>query len=97
MLRPWNDPEMDIERKMNHDVSLFLVAEVNGEVVGTVMGGYDSPQRAARTDKAPSPAPVSSIKQIFTECSALNAVMLQHRIQLWFTTTEAFEQLHRLF
>ncbi len=37
MLRPWNDPEMDIERKMNHDVSLFLVAEVNGEVVGTVM------------------------------------------------------------
>ena len=29
---------MDIERKMNHDVSLFLVAEVNGEVVGTVTG-----------------------------------------------------------
>ena len=41
LLRPWNDPEMDIERKMNHDVSLFLVAEVNGDVVGTVMGGYD--------------------------------------------------------
>ena len=39
LLRPWNDPEMDIERKVNHDVSLFLVAEVNGEVVGTVMGG----------------------------------------------------------
>ena len=37
LLRPWNDPEMDIERKLNHDVSLFLVAEVNGEVVGTVM------------------------------------------------------------
>ena len=34
LLRPWNDPEMDIERKVNHDVSLFLVAEVNGEVVG---------------------------------------------------------------
>jgi predicted N-acetyltransferase YhbS len=30
---------MDIERKLNHDASLFLVAEVNGEVVGTVMGG----------------------------------------------------------
>ena len=28
LLRPWNDPEMDIERKLNHDVSLFLVAEV---------------------------------------------------------------------
>lgn len=38
LLRPWNDPEMDIERKVNHDVSLFPVAEVNGEVVGTVMG-----------------------------------------------------------
>lgn len=23
LLRPWNDPEMDIERKINHDVSLF--------------------------------------------------------------------------
>ncbi len=47
MLRPWNDPEMDIERKMNHDVSLFLVAEVNGEVVGTVMGGYDGHRGSA--------------------------------------------------
>lgn len=31
LLRPWNDPEMDIERKVNHDVSLFLVAEVGEE------------------------------------------------------------------
>ncbi len=42
-----NDPEMDIERKMNHDVSLFLVAEVNGDVVGTVMGGYDGHRGSA--------------------------------------------------
>ncbi|MEW5027417.1 GNAT family N-acetyltransferase, partial [Klebsiella pneumoniae] len=28
LLRPWNDPEMAIERKLNQDVSLFLVAEV---------------------------------------------------------------------
>ncbi|PLB92874.1 GNAT family acetyltransferase, partial [Klebsiella pneumoniae] len=47
LLRPWNDPEMDIERKLNHDVSLFLVAEVNGEVVGTVMGGYDGHRGSA--------------------------------------------------
>ena len=47
LLRPWNDPEMDIERKINHDVSLFLVAEVNGEVVGTVMGGYDGHRGSA--------------------------------------------------
>lgn len=39
LMRPWNDPEMDIERKVNHDVSLFLVAEVGGEIVGSVMGG----------------------------------------------------------
>lgn len=38
LLRPWNDPELDIERKQNHDPELFLVAEVSGVVAGTVMG-----------------------------------------------------------
>ncbi|MBS0971637.1 GNAT family acetyltransferase [Chimaeribacter arupi] len=47
LLRPWNDPEMDIERKMNHDPDLFLVAQVGGELVGTVMGGYDGHRGAA--------------------------------------------------
>lgn len=37
----WNDFEMDIECKVNYDVSLFFVVEVSGEVVGMVMGGYD--------------------------------------------------------
>lgn len=46
LLRPWNDPEMDIERKLNHDPDLFLVAEV-GEVVGSVMGGYDGHRGSA--------------------------------------------------
>lgn len=41
LLRPWNDPEMDIERKLNHDPELFLVAVVGAEIVGSVMGGYD--------------------------------------------------------
>jgi len=41
LLRPWNDPELDIERKINHSPEFFLVAEVGGEVVGTLMGGYD--------------------------------------------------------
>lgn len=41
LLRPWNDPEIDIERKMNYDPDLFLVADINGDVVGTLMGGYD--------------------------------------------------------
>lgn len=47
LLRPWNDPEMDIERKQNHDPDLFLVAEVGGEVVGSVMGGYDGHRGSA--------------------------------------------------
>ncbi|MGL4928973.1 MAG: GNAT family acetyltransferase [Plesiomonas sp.] len=41
VLRPWNDPEIDIERKVHTGVDLFLVAEVAGEVIGTIMGGYD--------------------------------------------------------
>ena len=33
LLRPWNDPEMDIERKMNHDVSFFRLKKWhNGEL-----------------------------------------------------------------
>ncbi|QCR35380.1 GNAT family acetyltransferase [Nissabacter sp. SGAir0207] len=47
LLRPWNDPEMDIERKLNHDPDLFLVAQVGGQLVGTVMGGYDGHRGAA--------------------------------------------------
>ena len=47
LLRPWNDPEMDIERKLNHDADLFLVAEVGGEVVGSLRGGYDGHRGSA--------------------------------------------------
>ncbi|KLN96813.1 GNAT family acetyltransferase [Moellerella wisconsensis] len=35
------DPELIIERKLQCGADLFLVAEVTGEIVGTVMGGYD--------------------------------------------------------
>ncbi|MDC9597115.1 GNAT family acetyltransferase [Xenorhabdus anantnagensis] len=41
LINSGDDPEIDIERKLTHDADLFLVAEVAGEVVGTVMGGYD--------------------------------------------------------
>ncbi len=47
LLRSWNDPEMDIERKLNHDPDLFLVAEVSGEIVGSIMGGYDGHRGSA--------------------------------------------------
>jgi ribosomal protein S18 acetylase RimI-like enzyme len=38
---PWNIPEEDIERKSKMQSELFLVAELNGKIAGTAMGGYD--------------------------------------------------------
>ncbi len=37
----WNDPAADIERKMQVDPDLFLVGETAGDIVATVMGGYE--------------------------------------------------------
>src|SRR5262245_7976272 len=41
LTRPWNDPHRDIRRKVRVRPDLFLVAVVDGAVVGTVMVGYD--------------------------------------------------------
>ncbi|MBT6615087.1 MAG: GNAT family acetyltransferase [Deltaproteobacteria bacterium] len=38
---PWNDPYKDIQRKVKVDPDLFLVGEISGVIVATVMGGYD--------------------------------------------------------
>jgi ribosomal protein S18 acetylase RimI-like enzyme len=38
---PHNDSATAIRKKLAVDRDLFLVAEVDGSVVGTVMGGYD--------------------------------------------------------
>ena len=38
---PWNDPVKDIERKLKVDPDLFLVGELDGEIVASVMGGYE--------------------------------------------------------
>ncbi|MBU2646713.1 GNAT family acetyltransferase [bacterium] len=37
----WNDPYKDIQRKMKVDPDLFLVGELSGNIVATVMGGYE--------------------------------------------------------
>ncbi len=37
----WNDPALDIERKLSVQRELFLVARSEGELVGTAMCGYD--------------------------------------------------------
>lgn len=41
LLRPWNDPARDIERKLAADSGPFLVGEVGGSIVATAMAGYD--------------------------------------------------------
>ncbi len=38
---PSNDPALDIQRKKEVQRDLFLVAEEGGQVIGTVMAGYD--------------------------------------------------------
>lgn len=38
---PHNDPATAIRQKLAVDRELFLVADLDGAIVGTVMGGYD--------------------------------------------------------
>jgi ribosomal protein S18 acetylase RimI-like enzyme len=41
LVRPWNDPDRDIDRKLDRDPENLLVVEHDGEVVGSVMVGYE--------------------------------------------------------
>ena len=41
LLRPWNDPKKDIERKLQVRPDLFLVGIVDGQIVATAMVGYE--------------------------------------------------------
>lgn len=41
LTRPWNDPRRDIERKLTTQPELFLVMELDGEIIGSAMAGYD--------------------------------------------------------
>lgn len=41
LVRAWNDPKKDIARKLKVQRELFLVAELEGTVVGVVMAGYE--------------------------------------------------------
>jgi ribosomal protein S18 acetylase RimI-like enzyme len=38
---PWNDPRRDIERKLRLQPELFLVARLGGELVASLMAGYE--------------------------------------------------------
>ncbi len=41
LTRPWNNPALDIARKLEVQPELFLVGELDGSVVATAMAGYD--------------------------------------------------------
>jgi ribosomal protein S18 acetylase RimI-like enzyme len=41
LTRSWNNPYQDISRKLAVQPELFLVADDGGDIVGTVMAGYD--------------------------------------------------------
>jgi ribosomal protein S18 acetylase RimI-like enzyme len=41
LTRGWNDPRKDIQRKLTVQPELFLVGEVGGQIVASVMGGYE--------------------------------------------------------
>lgn len=41
LTRAWNDPDLDIDRKLARDADGLLVGETEGRVVASVMVGYD--------------------------------------------------------
>ncbi len=41
LTRPWNNPGRDIDRKLASDPENLLVLEKDGEIIGSVMVGYD--------------------------------------------------------
>lgn len=41
LTRPWNDPALDVERKLERDPAGFLVGSIGDRIVASVMVGYD--------------------------------------------------------
>ena len=41
LTHPWNNPELDIDRKMKEKPELFLVGLMEGKMVASAMGGYE--------------------------------------------------------
>ena len=44
LTKPWNNPELDINRKLEDSPELFLVGTIDGIIVASVHGGYARPQ-----------------------------------------------------
>jgi ribosomal protein S18 acetylase RimI-like enzyme len=41
LVRPWNNPHLDIQRKLKVNRELFLVGALGVKIIATAMGGYE--------------------------------------------------------
>jgi len=41
LIKYWNDPDKDIDRKLKVNDNLFLIVEFNKIIIGSAMAGYD--------------------------------------------------------
>ena len=41
LIRSWNDPQKDIQRKLNVQAGLFLVGLLEGQIIASVIAGYE--------------------------------------------------------
>ena len=41
LVRSWNNPNLDIQRKLSFQKDLFFIGELNIEIIATAMFGYD--------------------------------------------------------
>lgn len=41
LTRPWNNPALDIQRKLAVQPELFLVGELAGQIIASAMAGYE--------------------------------------------------------
>ena len=41
LTRPWNNPNKDINRKLNFQSNLFFVGEIDSKLIASAMAGYD--------------------------------------------------------
>ena len=41
LVRPWNDPQRDLQRKLTTQPELFFVGEADGKLIASIMAGFD--------------------------------------------------------
>jgi hypothetical protein len=66
LTRSWNNPSLDIARKLEVDPELFLVGEEGGLIIASAMFGYErrTPASCRRLSKAQSSGPQHQRKHL---------------------------------